>query len=256
MKFLSFPFYILALASLASLALTSASAEQFDCFQGCSNSLKASTNCKENTDYTVTYSNPPLIMITTPVVIAIHGGSIELNTKEIALDVANSLKWASYIFDAHASSKCKGDQGNFWALHITSTKFNDERALTLLSRVNKAVSIHGMNGSELSVCVGGKDTLAKSSFSAYMKKNGDGSISILDKSSGVCAGKNGEEDNNIVNRTRNGLGLQLELSAGLRKLLVTNETKKILFRKAVKTAMEARFHIPPTHFIHDLPSSL
>lgn len=82
-------------------------------------------------------------------VLAIHGGLIEPHSDEVSQKLADLNNWNFYNFLGHGDEQClKGLEGsirerNFKRLHITSTRFNHEKALKLVRDHPKSVSIHG-----------------------------------------------------------------------------------------------------------------
>ena len=185
--------------------------------------LSASTSCHEGTDYEVTVSNTG-----SPVtVLSIHGNGIETRTSDISAALANRYGWNRYDFLPRATSGCVG--GDSTQLHITSTHFDDPRAVALVN-VPKAVAIHGYSISKGwlkgDICVGGLDGASRSIFRNYVLNStwtGDGSyplnpVDATTATSGACFDTEiaGKSTANIVNRTSSGGGLQLELHNQLR----------------------------------------
>src|ERR1700757_1463442 len=79
-------------------------------------------------------------------VIAVHGG-IEIHTQEIARAIAED-DLNLYVFE---SLKKKGK----WSLHVTSTHFDDPRAVEIMNNSQIAISIHGYVATEAErICIG------------------------------------------------------------------------------------------------------
>jgi hypothetical protein len=99
----------------------------FACFEGCANALATSDDCKEGRDWTLLRNTDASgYPRSDAIVIAPHGGGIELGTYELAYAVSEALRWDRYRFEAHATDACKrhcGASGDFEALHITSTNW-------------------------------------------------------------------------------------------------------------------------------------
>lgn len=133
-------------------------------------------------------------------VIAPHGGGIEPGTSEIADRVAGE-DHAFYSFEGWKR------QGNF-EMHITSRNFDEPIGVEIVKNSNTIVSIHGCNGNEKAVYIGGIDT-------ELMER-----IKIALDDAGFLVKKNprfpGTSPLNICNRSRLGKGVQLELSGPLR----------------------------------------
>lgn len=141
--------------------------------------------------------------------IAIHGGGIEPGTTEIAEAVAGD-RHAFYTFSGLKPS------GNA-CLHITSRHFNEPRCLSLVQRAHTIVSIHGCGDTESVVLRGGRfDRLGQ-----RIKK------SIEDAGFPVRRSVRfpGLSPHNICNRCRLRMGVQLEVSAGLRTRMFDNLTR-------------------------------
>jgi phage replication-related protein YjqB (UPF0714/DUF867 family) len=137
-------------------------------------------------------------------ILAPHGGSIEPGTSEIARAIAGE-DLSLYCFEGIRS------RGND-RLHIASTRFDEPLCLQLLARAQIAVTIHGCADSERIVYVGGRHrelgirverALVDAAFSA---REDTGRHS-------------GEDPMNICNRATAAMGLQLEISRGLRSTL-------------------------------------
>jgi len=146
------------------------------------------------------------------VIVAPHGGAIEPGTSEVAKEVANNdLSLA--IFEG---IKPKGNK----RLHLTSTNFDEPRCVELVQESDTVVAIHGEGSNELSVFLGGRDdelcVQLKKALERYgyaVKTHGNPDLH------GLAA-------ENICNRGRHGLGVQLELSSGLRQTFFQSLTDK------------------------------
>jgi len=146
------------------------------------------------------------------VIVAPHGGAIEPGTSEVAKEVANN-DLSIAIFEG---IKSKGNK----SLHITSTNFDEPRFVELLEESDTVVAIHGEGSNELSVFLGGRDDVLgvhlKSALERYgyaVKTHGNPDLHGLNEA-------------NICNRGRHGVGVQLELSSGLRQTFFQSLTDK------------------------------
>src|SRR5262245_25505177 len=70
------------------------------------------------------------------IVIAPHAGKIEPVTSILAREIAADVH-CLYLFEGLM------DSDNFTELHITSTKFDEPRALNIVGQCTTAVAIHG-----------------------------------------------------------------------------------------------------------------
>ncbi|MFD1547999.1 poly-gamma-glutamate hydrolase family protein [Nonomuraea guangzhouensis] len=134
--------------------------------------------------------------------IAIHGGAIESPTTQLA-DYAAGKRHAFYSF---AGIKPNGNN----RLHITSTRFDEPRALKLVRAVDYTVSWHAAAGSEATTYVGGRDAKLVAKVTTALKKAG---FAVADT---VPDRIDGTSPRNIANKNKRGMGVQLEISKGQR----------------------------------------
>ena len=164
-------------------------------------------------------------------VVAIHGGGIEPGTSEIARGMAGD-DYALYCFEG---IKASGNR----ALHLPSVRFDEPRAMALVKRADTVVAIHGCRESHPLIYIGGLDA----NMSRWMTDNL--------RHAGFPArrsrrpGLGGIHPHNICNRGRSGRGVQMEFSAGLRRLMFRgsdsdpNRLKCERFYNVVNTLREA-----------------
>ncbi|HWD43905.1 MAG TPA: poly-gamma-glutamate hydrolase family protein [Actinomycetota bacterium] len=168
--------------------------------------------------------------VTQTAIIAPHGGGIEPGTSELCLAVAGyhpamlpETPPAGVTYDYWMFEGLRPDRND--ELHVTSTGCDDEIALSLCGGALRALSLHGFKlgpGEEHEVLVGGaadettrlavRDALVGAGFKAILPGAGDGEI-------------DGNKHCNIVNRTRLGAGIQLELSLPLRQSMFGEFTR-------------------------------
>lgn len=247
------PFVAAAVCACALLVVVQASSDYYQCYQAgtCTGrALSNATDCVEGADYDVTVSNTG----SSVTVLSFHGGRIELNTSGISAALANLYGWNRYDFNADGSPQCLNGISNFDRLHITSTNFNDPRAVSLVSAHPKAVAIHGHGKSypKGAICVGGLDATARSAFISYVNANASSwqmyllnPIDATTASSGSTCGDDGLRGiapGNLVNRTQaGGGGLQLELHKDFRADLVNTSTSydglRAIVYEAIRRAM-------------------
>jgi phage replication-related protein YjqB (UPF0714/DUF867 family) len=154
-------------------------------------------------DYTIhiQYALPDIVIL------AIHGGRIEAGTSEIARAIADE-RWSFYDF---RGKKRKNNRD----LHITSTRFDEPRALHLVAHASRVVAVHGTKGDKPFVYLGGRDE-------ELLKQT---RLHLLEASFPVGATPGhlqGKAPKNIVNRGARGKGLQIELTRGMRSELFKN----------------------------------
>lgn len=137
-----------------------------------------------------------------PVVVAApHGGGIEPGTSEIALAIAGD-ELSYYLFEGHKR------QGNA-ALHITSRRFDEPDGVALLRRTTCVLTVHGEASDDPVVYLGGLNSALKLELFAALAR------------AGYVAREHenlqGLDEANLCNLGSSGAGVQLELSAGLRR---------------------------------------
>lgn len=142
------------------------------------------------------------------IIFAPHGGGIEMGTTEVARAIAERGGHDYYSFNGLKKS-------NNHELHVTSTHYDEPTLTNELKKKNVAVSIHGAGGSEPVVYVGGRDKKLMDNAVVELRKQGF-------NAQYPPAHLVGDGPDNIVNRTKSGQGLQLELSTGMRKAMFTN----------------------------------
>jgi phage replication-related protein YjqB (UPF0714/DUF867 family) len=183
-----------------------------DTFQ---NFAELSAAYTEGTDFTVKYEKKG----TDVAVIAIHGGGIEVGSSELMYAIqAQRPTWSWYEFNARLSS------GNS-VLHLTSTHFDDQRAIDVVSSVDRVVSVHGAAGTEAKTLIGGLDVLTKDFIERELVKRGF----VVEKAT-TESGIAGQEPLNIANRSKLG-GVQLELTTKQRAVLFKNEDTSRTWRE-------------------------
>lgn len=171
------------------------------------------------TDYKIIVKNQH----PTHTVLAIHGGQIETGTSGVAQALASD-KFNLYLFE--------GLKKESWNLHITSTNYDESMALNLVDRSKSCLSIHGFKNSSTSeVCLGGLDTELLQKVYYELNKTG----LIQQNEVNPCKKFYATSKSNIVNRC-SAHGVQIEMSAQLRKRLVENKNEMDLFVEAIKKA--------------------
>jgi phage replication-related protein YjqB (UPF0714/DUF867 family) len=168
-------------------------------------------------------------------VVAPHGGFIEPGASEAAGAIAGE-SFSLYCFES-LTLRAGGD-----GLHITSTRFDEPQALSLIAASQLVIGVHGRkNGADdASVWVGGlhetlrdaiRDALVTQGFRA--KSVGDGHP--------LC----GRDPANICNKGRLGAGVQLEIPRALRVAFAQESARRRDFAQAVRATLECRFTPSP-----------
>lgn len=131
-----------------------------------------------------------------------HGGGLEPGTSELARAIAGD-RFSLYIFES-----CLED-GN-QRLHLTSTRFDEPIFQQLAASIQVVVSLHGCEGEEPAVHVGGLDVILGRAIIGCLRQAGFSAH--LDNSHHA-----GQNPANLCNRGTSCKGVQLELESGLRR---------------------------------------
>ncbi|MFE3144751.1 poly-gamma-glutamate hydrolase family protein [Streptomyces scopuliridis] len=154
----------------------------------------------EGTDYRIDVRRTPSRVSH----IAIHGGSIEPGSSEVANDVASLTGQQYYNMEALPGEAPAA------RLHVTSTHFDEPRCLTVQSAVMRTVSYHGLSGTDAVTHMGGRDEDLLRRIGLAL----EGAGFLVEW--GTADEVNGDSPANIANRNRSGAGVQLEMTRGLR----------------------------------------
>lgn len=136
-------------------------------------------------------------------IMAIHGGGIEPGTTE----VADALAGQWHTFYSFSGLKPSGNAG----LHISSRKFDEPTGRFIAQHSRMVVTIHGCRDESLATYVGGRHIAMKKAIRTALVSSG---FTATD-----ARRFPGINPKNICNRGRSGMGVQLEISFALRKLL-------------------------------------
>ncbi|WP_067810823.1 poly-gamma-glutamate hydrolase family protein [Actinomadura kijaniata] len=178
-------------------AQRTAAAERADKYR---NYAELSRREKEGRDYRRVLRSPRNARVAH---IAVHGGGIEPPTTQLADHAAARRGDAYYSF---VGLKKRGNS----ALHLTSTRFDEPKALKLLRGVKYTVSWHAAKGDRAVTYVGGRDTALARKVTAALRAKG---FAVATPPDGI----EGTHPKNIANRNARGKGLQLEISTAQRK---------------------------------------
>lgn len=165
-------------------------------------------------------------------IFSIHGGLIEPGTARIAEAIAGQ-EHTFYAFEGLKHS------GNL-SLHITSTRFDEPIAMGLVRDSEIIITIHGLADPEPMVQLGGLDEGLKRMISHE--------LSASDFPVAMCMDLpfSGSDQKNICNLCGRGMGVQMEISRGLRALMFRDLSPQgrryptqrfVLFTEAVRRAI-------------------
>jgi phage replication-related protein YjqB (UPF0714/DUF867 family) len=166
-------------------------------------------------------------------VMSIHGGNIEPGTTQIA----DSIAGQEHSFYSFKGVKC---QDNL-SLHITSTHFDEPTALQIVCFSEIIISIHGCKDLKPVAYVGGLDVEIINQILYELQKS--------DIHATKCSGSSlgGEGYANICNLCGRGMGIQIEVSRGLRLQMFRDLSQEgrnyhtemfFRFSKAIRNAIE------------------
>lgn len=135
-----------------------------------------------------------------------HGGGIEPGTTEIADAVAGDV----HSFYTFIGLKKRGNT----KFHISSIQFDEPEGIELAKNSKTILTIHGCKENKKIVYLGGRDIPLKEKIRTALL---DANFSVRESSQ--FPGKN---PFNICNQSRSHIGVQLEISAGLRRKMFHN----------------------------------
>jgi phage replication-related protein YjqB (UPF0714/DUF867 family) len=136
-------------------------------------------------------------------IVAIHGDPIERGVSNIARQIAGS-EHNLYLLEGRLPAL------NYEHLHLASSRFDDPRCLDLLTGCDRVVTIHGCNGLEENVLLGGLDDVLKARITAALKAAG---VPVQ----GDGHRFPGRQHSNICNRGATAKGVQVELTDPVRE---------------------------------------
>jgi phage replication-related protein YjqB (UPF0714/DUF867 family) len=134
-------------------------------------------------------------------VVAPHAGGIEPGTSEISRLIAGE-ELPLYLFEG---TKSTGNRD----LHITSTRFDEPRCMSMLTSIDVVLAMHGERTPNLeAVFIGGLHEPLKTALRTSLSRAGF-DVRVHDH-------LQGKDEDNICNRGRLKQGVQLELTERLR----------------------------------------
>ncbi|SDJ23474.1 poly-gamma-glutamate hydrolase family protein [Alteribacillus bidgolensis] len=142
-------------------------------------------------------------------VLAIHGGGIEPGTSEVAKGVAQQVNYSYYLFEGIKPS-------NNLILHINSKDFDEPIGREMAQNSVSVLTIHGYHEDDSIAYLGGRNRDYKEKIRHSLQKRGFHVENAPDEIAGMSK-------KNIVNDNQLKKGVQLELTAGLRKTFFEND---------------------------------
>lgn len=161
-------------------------------------------------------------------IVAPHGGLMERGTSEVAAAIAAD-RFSLYCFES-LTIRASGE-----GLHITSTRFDEPKALRLIADSEVAIGVHGRKDGEddASIWVGGLHAPLRDAIVDAVTQSG-----FKAKIVGKGHRLSGCDPANICNRGRCGAGVQLELPKTLRMKFAQDDARRRNFAAAVREALE------------------
>ncbi len=153
---------------------------------------------RQNTDYRIYFR----IGCSGIAIFGIHGGDIEPGTTRIADAIAGQ----EHSFYSFEGIKSRGNR----SLHITSTRFDEPTAMEIVCVSEIIISIHGCADMKPTTFLGGLDNELKQQILQELHKSGFHTTECSESHfSGI-------DYANICNLCGRGMGVQIEISRGLR----------------------------------------
>ncbi|WP_019531290.1 poly-gamma-glutamate hydrolase family protein [Dasania marina] len=159
---------------------------------------------REGIDFQVRQAN----LYSKVAIIAPHAGRIEPGTSGITRAIAGE-ELSYYLFEGRRWCK------NFSHLHITSTNFDEPKAVAMAESSQAVVTVHGCVIPNRRIYVGG--------YNEALKETITEALTALGYRCDFHPKLSGYGDSNICNRGESGGGVQLEFTALLRMQLFINK---------------------------------
>lgn len=178
-------------------------------------------------------------------ILSIHGGDIEPGTTRIADAIAGE-EHTFYAFEGIKSA------GNL-ALHITSSRFDEPTAMEIVCYSEIIISIHGCAEMEPVLHLGGLDVELRQRIAQKLSEAG---FNAKDWSELPFRGA---DQRNICNLCGRGMGVQIEISRGLRAQMfrdLTPEGRRFTSEVFTRFTGAVREAIAPFAGIFAEPGSL
>jgi len=161
-----------------------------------------------------------------------HGGFLEPGTHLVAGYLAAD-RHSFYAFET-LEPRARG-----MGMHITSRRFDEPRALALVAQAEIVITVHGRKDKDdaRGAWVGGRHDPLRDAIASAL-----GAAGLAAKAVGDGHPLAGRDADNICNRGRAGAGVQLELPARLRQLLVRDAERRDAFVAAIHGVLVAHGH--------------
>src|SRR5699024_5500366 len=153
-------------------------------------------------------------------IVAPHGGNIEQGTAELTKLVSNNGDFDYFSFEAIRPS-------NNTQLHVTSTNYDDATLHDMIQDRTATISIHGAQGEEQLVYLGGYQSPLRDAIQSQLERKG-----FVVKIPPEYLG--GLSNANFINKVEESTGVQLELTTALRKAFFKDGDASTASRKKIE----------------------
>jgi phage replication-related protein YjqB (UPF0714/DUF867 family) len=207
---------------------------------GSNTELYQDPNLVETVDYARRYRRhellhdalPQLCAVARSTIIAPHGGGIEFGTSELCLAIAGYhpatlavIPGTGVTYDYWMFEGLRRDFNR--ELHVTSTHCNDGVAVSMCAGSLNVLALHGCTTEQAQlpddaevVLVGGRNQTLKQRL---LEEFAAAELTAMDAAH--LEQLNGDEEENIVNRTLLGMGGHLELTGPLRSAMFDDDSR-------------------------------
>ena len=142
--------------------------------------------------------------------LCIHGGDIEPGTSEIADGIAGD----DHTYYALEGMKSSGNR----TLHITSTVYDEPWSIEIVCKSQIILSVHGCSEMEETVHIGGLDQALRERIAKELAERG------FEAAIASNSRLRGTDHRNVCNLCGRGMGVQIEVSRGLRRRMFRDLT--------------------------------
>ncbi|WP_307891929.1 poly-gamma-glutamate hydrolase family protein [Bacillus swezeyi] len=187
----------------------------------------------EGEDYRIEYTD----MGTDLLILSPHGGGIEGGVSELVHAFSN--EYSTYLFEG-----IKPAQN--WDLHVTSNHFDEPTALEKVSEHRYVLAFHGYDDTEEHTLVGGTDREGGQAIADALEEHGF-SVELVGENHKFA----GTDPENLNNKCKTGLSIQLEISTPQREAFFSRFglwTRESSYNKlfydyaaAIKEVLEERY---------------
>lgn len=171
---------------------------------------------EKNIDYKITYKEKNSHIL----VMGIHGGEIQKGTSEVVKEISKKGNYSLYLFEG---TRLFDNE----RLFVSSVSFDEEKAMDLGRKSKTILAVTGYeNELDETILIGGKDKNLIKKIKHNLEKEGfkvEHSPSYF----------NSEKKENIVNKSKTGKGVEIQLPSKLRKKFFNKTETFQIFTKSI-----------------------